>query len=148
MRNKYKPVIRKNNAEIVQELIALGYMKDFFFSYSHNCIYVENGRICSHPGHKSMGINKIKWHLVETFDNEELFFALASVTDENDLNQYFMVDETSETDMYMKGDVIKWPTVQNTNQHMHKMDKDELRNYFLNVKSRRTNSPSGEQQDA
>lgn len=90
--------IRKNTPELINKLIDLGYVKALFDEeYTKSDAYgliVEQGDIFPlEPGRQEMEL-MFTYNFVDCGDNEELFIALASMTDdENGLCDYYIVTD-------------------------------------------------------
>lgn len=145
IQNIYNVFIRKNTPELQNALKELGYESTWGFHNSAPCLATHCGRMFSVMSHDFKTIHR-SYKAFECFDNEELFLAAAAIN-----NNYFFKN------VYIKlledyqgipaGTIIK-----NTTETIPEGMKcciltfDELKDYF-HVNIRRTESPSGEQQN-
>ena len=101
--------IRKNTPELINKLIYLGYVKALFDEeYTKSDAYgliVEQGDIFPlEPGRQEMEL-MFTYNFVDCGDNEELFIALASMTDdEYGLCDYYIVTDDYKP-QYAKGSI-------------------------------------------
>lgn len=102
--------IRKNTSELINKLINLGYVKSPLFDeeYTESEVY---GLIVDHGVIEPLvhGIQEMElmftYNFIDCDDNEELFIALASMTDdENGLCDYYIVT-TDNNLRYEKGSI-------------------------------------------
>lgn len=101
--------IRKNTPELINELVELGYVKALFDEeYTKSDAYgliVDQGDIAPlEHGLQEMEL-MFTYNFVDCGDNEELFIALASMTDdENGLCDYYIVTDDCNP-LYAKGSI-------------------------------------------
>ena len=136
MNSKYNVFIRKNTPYLVEKLIELGYRRSLFFYPSDGVIVAhKNGKISSYVNLPLKYIYTRK--MVDSFEKEELFLALAAILDISDKNVYFKFnrDYTDELNSFKEGDVFKCLTETNPyREYTRRMEYDELVEYFKNKK--------------
>lgn len=145
IQNVYKVFIRKNTQKLRNALTELGYEPTLGFHSSVPCLVTHCGRMFSVTAHDFKTIHR-SYKAMECFDNEELFLAAAAINNDHCFkNVYIKLLEDYQG--IPAGTIIK-----NTTETIPEGMKccvltfDELKNYF-HVNVRRTESPSGEQQN-
>lgn len=139
-------LIRKNTKEIQSKLENIGWVKTLNIdSYPHleiiHDIYPVGKIYGANYGKKEEYLNNYRTSMfIEGFDcdeNEDLFFALASLRDDTDENQLFMMDVEIYNDI-PKGSVFYSTNIDGKYHvgtkiepsYCHKMTKEEIINYF------------------
>lgn len=145
IQNVYNVFIRKNTQELQNALEELGYQSTWGFNTNAPCLVTHYGRMFSVINHDFMTMRR-SYKAIECFDNEELFLAAAAINNDRCFkNVYIKILEDYQE--IPAGTIIK-----NTTEKIPEGIKyyvltfDELREYF-HVNVRRTESPSGEQQN-
>lgn len=136
MNPKYNVFIRKNTPDLVEKLIELGYRQSLFY-YSADRVLVaqKNGKFSSYMSFSSKQARTYK--MVDSFEKEELFLALAAICDISDKGVYFKFkhDYTDELHSFKEGDVFKCLIEINPyREYTRRMEYNELVEYFKNKK--------------
>jgi len=128
--------LRKNTKEIANTIALIGY--DLLFSARNNYgeYLVCNGNSCQ--GQNDTTLKESTIDFIDCGENEEMFFAIAALQDNIDINQLFKMDiEALYTD-FPKGSVFK-ATKLGDGRHVgtninpfycHKLSVEEIIEYF------------------
>lgn len=129
--------IRKNTPELINKLIDLGYVKALFDEeYTKSDVYgliVDQGDIV--PLEHAMQEMELMftYNFIDCGTNEDLFFALAALRDDSDINQYFFCDKVSFTieKTYYPDDYLYYQYDEFFDkQNWHKATVEELIEHF------------------
>lgn len=146
IQNVYNVFIRKNTQELQNALKELGYESTWRLDSNVPCLVTHNGRMYSTSGHDFKTIH-YSYKAMECFDNEELFLAAAAINNNCCFKDVYikLLEDYQEIPA---GTIIK-NTTETIPQGMTCciLTFDELKEYF-HVNVRRTESSSGEQQNA
>lgn len=133
--------IRKNTPELINELIDLGYVKALFDEeYTKSDAYgliIDQGDIVPlEHGIQEMEL-MFTYNFVDCGTNEELFIALASLRDDTDVNQWFVMDveeymDINQGDWFLATDRNKGKHIgtQIDPMYCHKATVEEIIEHF------------------
>lgn len=135
--------IRKNTAELINELIDLGYVKALFDeeytkSDAYGLIIDQGDIVLLEHGIQEMEL-MFTYNFVDCGTNEELFIALASLRDDTDVNQWFVMDveeymDINQGDWFLATDRNKGKHIgtQIDPMYCHKATVEEIIEHFKN----------------